>query len=320
MSFTVIVSAGVPQEWLGPLVDAGPVLVTAGTGGWGHDELVRQASQADAVLATLADRVDAKVLEAGAGRLQVVANIAVGYDNIDVARAATLGIAVCNTPGVLDEATADVAMLLVLSACRLGNEAEQALREGSWPGWELTGYLGKDLYGSVLGLIGYGRIAQALERRASGFGMEVRHTARRPTGQPGYVADLDALVAGADVVSVHVPLSDQTRGLLDARRIGLMKPGSVLVNTARGAVVDEDALADALESGHLWAAGLDVYSAEPQVPSRLLKAPRTVLLPHIGSATYGARRRMTEMACGAIVDVLQGRRPPNLVVPNPGGR
>jgi glyoxylate reductase len=311
----VIVPAGIPEEWLEALVCAGYVLEPPVADCWAHEDLVKQASEADALLTTLGERVDAAVLEAGAGRLRVVANIAVGYDNIDVRRATSLGIAVCNTPGVLDDATADLTMLLVLNACRLGNGAEQELRRGAWPGWQLTGFLGKDLTGAVMGLVGYGQIAQAVERRAAGFGMEVRHNARRPTGKPGYVADLDTLLAQADIVSLHVPLTEQTRGLLDARRIALMKKGSVLVNTARGAVVDEEALVDALESGHLWAAGLDVYSSEPEVPARLLQAPRTVLLPHIGSATHGTRKRMTEMACRAIVDVLQGRRPQNVVPP-----
>lgn len=315
MSARALVSAGVPLDWLGPLRLAGYELVVAPVPSWDHAILVDEVAGADALLATLNDRVDAEVLEAGAaGRLRVVANIAVGFDNIDIGRAGGLGIAVCNTPGVLDAATADVAMLLVLSACRLASEAEQVLRSGQWQGWQLTGFLGKDLEGATLGLVGYGRIARAVARRARGFGMEVAHHARHDTGAPGFVPDLNVLLAISDVVSLHVPLTAETQKLIDAGRITLMKKGAVLVNTSRGAVLDEDALADALTSGHLAAAGLDVFQGEPTVAPRLLQAPHLILLPHIGSATYGTRRRMTEMACQAICDVLAGRQPANLVV------
>lgn len=310
----VVVCDGVPLEWLAPLRTAGFELVTGPEGGWDQREWTAEAAAADALLVTVRQRVDAAILEAGAAaRLKVVATIAVGVDNIDIQRAWELGIAVCNTPGALDAATADVAMLLVLSACRQAPDAERALRAGTWRGWELTGFLGKDLEGATLGLVGYGRIARALERRALGFSMHVLHHARHATGQPGYVAELDVLLAQADVVSLHVPLTDETAGLFNAARLCVMRPGSVLVNTARGAVVDEEALAQALESGHLSAAGLDVFVGEPHISPRLLAAPHLVLLPHIGSATFGARQRMTAMACHAIAQVLRGREPANSV-------
>jgi glyoxylate reductase len=254
------------------------------------------------------------VLRAGAaGRLKVVGNAAVGYDNVDLGAARSTGIAVCNTPGVLDKTTADLAFLLILAASRLASDAERDLRAGQWGGWGFMDYLSQDVHGGVLGLVGYGRIAREVARRAEGFDMEVLHHSRTDTGLPGYVAELDELLAAADVVSLHVPLTDSTRHLIGARELTLMKPTAVLVNTARGPVVDEEALVDALESDGIFAAGLDVYDGEPTVNPRLLAAPRTVLLPHIGSSTTETRTRMAQLAAQGIADVLAGRTPPNLV-------
>jgi glyoxylate reductase len=282
--------------------------------GGDHEALCAAAARADAIVCALSTPIDAAVLSAGAlGRLRVVANIAVGYDNIDVSAARRHHVAICNTPGVLNSATADVAMLLILAACRGATAAEASLRDGQWHGFELTGYLGVDLVGARLGLVGFGGIGQAVAARAAAFDMQVRHHARRATGRPGYVADLDALLSDSDVVSIHVPLSLATRGLLSAERISLMPRGSVIVNTARGGIVDEDALADALISGHLAGAGLDVYTGEPNVSPKLLAAPRLTLLPHIGSATWATRKSMTRLACQGAVDVLAGRTPDNLV-------
>src|SRR5688572_7429635 len=198
-------------------------------------------------------------------RLKVVANVAVGYDNVDVEAATRAGIAVCNTPGVLDETTADLAFLLILSASRLSSTAEADLRNDRWHGWGINQYLGRDVHGATLGVVGYGRIGQAVARRAEGFGMRVLHHTRHDTGVEGWTNDLDALLAESDVVSLHVPLNDETRHLVDARRLGLMKSTAVLVNTARGPVVDEEALAAALEDGSIFAAGIDVYEKEPEV-------------------------------------------------------
>ena len=234
----------------------------------------------------------ADVIAAGVPRLAAIANVAVGYDNIDVAAAASHGVVVTNTPGLLDETTADTAFALILAACRRTTDAEASVARRAWTGWALDGFLGVDVHGAELGLVGYGRIARAVARRARGFGMRVRHHARRPTGEDGYVASLDELLATADVVSLHVPLTPETHHLIDARRLALMKPTAVLVNTARGPVVDEVALADALESGRLFAAGLDVYDGEPTVHPRLLAAPHLTLFPHIGSATRATRVAM----------------------------
>ncbi len=244
-----------------------------------------------------------------------MATVSVGYDNIDVAAATRAGVVVCNTPGVLAETTADLAFALILAASRVLSDSERDLRRGGWKRWELDGYLGRDVYGATLGLVGYGRIGQAVARRAEGFSMRVIHTDLAPTGLPGYVETLDDLLAEADVVSVHVPLTPETRHLIDARRLALMKPTAVLVNTARGPVVDEEALAAALESGSLFAAGIDVYEQEPNVHPRLLGAPRAVLLPHIGSASSATRLAMANLATSAVADVLAGGRPPNTVNP-----
>jgi glyoxylate reductase len=312
----VLVVAQLPADWLEPLRTAGLDVTVAPNLAGDHDALSAAAASADAIVCALSTPIDDAVLSAGAvGRLRVVANIAVGYDNIDVSAARRHGVLVCNTPGVLDSATADVTMLLILAACRGATAAEASLRHGEWHGFELTGYLGMDLAGARLGLVGFGGIGQAVAARAAAFGMHVRHHARRPTGRPGYVPDLDALLSASDVVSIHVPLSAETRGLLSAERIGRMPRGGVVVNTARGGIVDEDALADALISGHLSGAGLDVFAGEPNVSERLLAAPRLTVLPHIGSATWATRQAMARLACEGVVEVLAGRTPANLVGP-----
>ena len=306
-------TAQMPKDWFEPLERAGHDIVL-GEGRLDYRGLVGAAREVDAIVSVLTDSIDAAVLQSGSlGSLRVVANIAVGYDNIDVQRAGELGICVCNTPGVLDAATADIAMFLILACLRRASAAERTLRSGGWTGWGLTNFLGSDLEGSTLGLVGYGRIARAVQRRANGFDMQVLHHTRHDSGEPGYMADLDELVSASDVLSVHVPLNSATRGLIDARRLRLVRSGGVVVNTARGGIVDEDALADALESGELASAGLDVYEGEPHVSARLLSAPNLILLPHIGSATWGTRSKMALLACEDVCRVLDGRTPLNPV-------
>jgi glyoxylate reductase len=277
-------------------------------------ELEAGAADTDGIVCLLTDRIDAAVLRAGAGgRLKVVANAAVGYDNIDVEAAHALGITVCNTPGVLDATTADLAFLLILAATRGTTEAERDLRAGRWTGWGFNTHLAHDVHGATLGLVGYGRIGQAVARRADGFGMEVLHTTRTDTGLHGWVATLPELLESADILSLHVPLTESTRHLIGAAELALMKPTAVLINTARGAVIDEEALCDALESGTIAGAGLDVFDGEPVVNPRLLAAPGITLLPHIGSATIGTRTSMARLAAQGVCDVLSGRIPPNAV-------
>lgn len=311
----VLVTRRLPDGGLDPLVAAGHDLVQrADDTPFTPDELRVAVADVDAVVCLLTDRIDVAVLDAGAaGRLQVVANVAVGYDNVDVRAAHERGIAVTNTPGVLDETTADLAFLLILGAARLASDAERDLRSGVWDGWEITEYLGVDVHGATLGVVGFGRIGQAVARRAAGFGMQVMHHTRHDTGIPGWTDDLDGLLATADFVSLHTPLADETRHLIDARRLALMKRTAVLINTARGPVVDEAALADALHEGRLFAAGIDVYEREPEVHPRLVTAPRAMLLPHLGSASVGTRTRMAQLACEGAIAVLAGDAPSNLV-------
>ncbi|MGO8862529.1 MAG: 2-hydroxyacid dehydrogenase [Acidimicrobiales bacterium] len=298
-----------------PLRAAGHEVVTGGDDvPLGPNELVHMAPQFDGVVCHLTDRIDSEILRAGrAGRLRVVANVAVGYDNIDVTTARALGIAVCNTPGVLDATTADLAFLLILAATRGSTAAEADLRHGRWGGFGFATHLAHDVHDATLGLVGYGRIGRAVAQRAVGFDMEVLHTSRSNTGLPGYIADLGELLARSDIVSLHVPLTDSTHHLIGAAELARMKPTGVIVNTARGPVIDENALANALHDGRIYGAGLDVFDGEPSVNPRLLSAPRVTLLPHIGSATVGTRTAMARLASQGVCDVLEGRTPPNLV-------
>lgn len=315
---TVAVTAALPSGGTDPLIAAGLDVVQLDDRG--PASLRDAAGSADALITQLTDRIDAEVLDAGRSRLQVVANVAAGYDNIDIVHASQLGIAVCNTPGVLDETTAELAFALALMARRRTSDAERALRSGRWGGWDINGFLGHDLAGATMGIVGWGQIGRAVGRRAEAFGMDVVHTARTPTGHRGYLPTLDELVSRADVVSLHVPLTKDTRHLIGAAQLAAMRPGAVLVNTSRGPVVDEAALAAALHSGTVFGAGLDVYEDEPTVHPRLLDAPGVVLLPHIGSATVATRTAMARTACASVVDVLAGRPAAAIVHPTPRPR
>jgi glyoxylate reductase len=309
----VLVTRQLPTGGLDPLVEAGHEIVQRPDDEpLTRDQLRAAASEVDAIISVLTDQIDATVI-AGAPGLRVVANVAVGHDNIDLQAARRAGVAVCNTPGVLDETTADLAFALILAASRLLGQAERDLRAGRWAGWGVGQYLGQDVHGATLGVVGYGRIGRAVARRGEGFGMRVLHHSRRPTGAPGYVGDLDDLLGRSDVVTLHLPLGDGTRGLVDHKRLAAMRPTAVLVNTSRGPVVDEEALAVALEEGRIFAAGLDVFEHEPAVHPRLLAAPRVVLTPHIGSASVATRTRMTRMAAEGVRAVLEGKEPRNLV-------
>jgi len=246
--------------------------------------------------------------------LRVLAQCAVGYDNIDLAAATRRGIPVTNTPGVLTESTADLAWALILAVARRFKEGQEMIARGEWTGWGPTQLLGLELNGSTLGILGAGRIGQAVGLRGVGFGMTILYTDAEP--QPAFEeatgasrVDLAHLLAESDVVTVHVPSTPETRGLFDRERFSLMKPGAVFVNTARGDVVDEKALLEAVEAGRLAGAGLDVFSREPQVPPELVAHPRIVCLPHIGSATTFTRRAMAELAVRNARAVLEGKPP-----------
>jgi glyoxylate reductase len=265
-----------------------------------------ELSDADALICLLLDRIDASVL-ARAPKLRIVANCAVGYDNVDVAACTAAGVAVTNTPDVLTEATAELAFALILAAARRLPEGERLIRGGAWPGWRLDQLLGVELAGKTLGIVGMGRIGRAVARRAEAFGMRVIGAGRGDS--------IDDVFAAADVVSLHCPLTPATRGLVNAGRLAAMKPTAILVNTARGALVDEGALVDALRAGRIFAAALDVYAHEPEIDPRLLDCPRLILAPHIGSATTETRTQMAQLCADAVIDVLAGRRPRHLVNP-----
>jgi glyoxylate reductase len=265
-------------------------------------------SQAQALICAPTQRVDAAA-QARMPHLRVIAVAGAGSDAVDHAAAEARGIPVLTAGEPLVETTADLAFGLIIAASRLMGDAEAKLRGGSWEGWRFVERdFGRDVHGATLGLVGFGSIGRAVARRAGGFEMTVLHHTRHPTNEPGWVEDLDELLAASDIVSLHVPLAESTRHLIDRRRIGLLKPSAVLVNTARGAVVDEEALADALHERRLFAAGIDVYEDEPRPSARLLSAPHAVLLPHIGSATLRTREAMLRRAAekvGVVLDELE---------------
>ena len=274
-------------------------------------KLLAGVSEAEGLLCLLTERVDAELL-AHAPRLRVVANCAVGYDNVDLAAAAARGIVVTNTPDVLTESSADLAFALMLAAARRVVEGDRFVRSGRWRGWRPDQLLGCDVHGATLGIIGLGRIGSAVARRARGFGMRILYwnhrRLRRPAGGARY-ASLRRLLATSDFVSIHVPLSATTRHLIGARELALMKPTAILVNTSRGPVVDERALVMALVERRIGAAGLDVFEREPAVPAALRALPNVVLTPHVASATTATRTAMALLAARNLAAVLANRAP-----------
>jgi glyoxylate reductase len=267
-----------------------------------HDVLRQRAARVDGLLALLTDRVDAALIES-CPDLRVISNYAVGSDNVDLEAAAARGIPVGITPDVLTEATADLAFAGLLAAARRLPEALAAVREGRWQTWEPDWLLGHDVHGATLGILGYGRIGQAVARRAEGFSMRILATPRVP---------LDELLAQSDAVTLHVPLTSETRHLIDADALARMKSTAILVNTARGGVVDQEALARALHRGEIAGATLDVTDPEPLPPDHpLLDAPNLLVLPHIGSATHTARERMADLAVDNLLAGLAGKPLPH---------
>jgi glyoxylate reductase len=271
-----------------------------------RDELLRRVHDASALLPILGDRVDKELLDA-APRLRIVANHAVGYDNVDVPACTARGVWITNTPDVLTDATADLAWALILALARRLREGERMLRAGEFRGWAPTMLLGRELRGRTLGILGYGRIGRAVARRAEGFGMRVLFTAR------GGGVPFEELLQHSDVLSIHCPLNAKTRHLIGPSELLQMKRGALLINTARGPIVDEAALVAALESGHLGGAALDVFENEPTVHPGLVGRDDVVLLPHLGSATQETRERMARIALEQIERVMRGERPTTAV-------
>jgi glyoxylate reductase len=284
-------------------------------------EALRQAVKGKTgMICLVTDRIDAQVLEAGAA-LKVVANVAVGYDNIDVQAATQRGIVVTNTPGVLTETTADLTWGLLLSIARRIPEGDRYVRAGKWREWKLMFLLGRDIYGQTLGIIGMGRIGREVARRARGFGMRILYHNRHRL-ESAVEAELGAtwvelstLLQQADFVSLHVPLTADTMHLIGEAELRLMQPTAYLINTARGPVVDEQALIHALQEGWIAGAALDVFEHEPQVPQALRALENVVMVPHIGSASVATRTRMAVMAARNLLAVLRGERPPHVVNP-----
>ena len=309
----VFVTRSLPDPGVEPLRAAGfDVEVHDGEMPPDPDALRRGAREADALLTTLADRIDADLLDA-CQRLRVVANYAVGFDNVDVVAARARGIEVTTTPDVLTDATADLTWALLLAAARQLGRGDRMVRAGQWQGWAPTQLLGQPLGGRVLGIVGLGAIGTAVARRALGFGMRIVYANRSPIA-PELAIELGAerlsveeLVRTADVVSLHAPLNAESRHLIDADALSAMKPTAILVNTARGALVDEAALVDALRVGRPAAAGLDVFEREPALTAGLTALDNVVLAPHLGSATTEARAEMARLCCDNIVAVLSGR-------------
>lgn len=317
----VFITRRLPPAGLAPLREADlDLVVREADDPIDRDELLGAVRGASAIVTLLTDRVDEALLDAAGAQLRIVANYAVGYDNIDVSACSARAVAVANTPDVLTEATADQALMLMLAVARRVREAHALVVSGSWTGWQPLQLIGREVGGATLGVVGLGRIGRAVARRARGFGMTVLYHNRRPDREAeaelgARLVELEELFASSDVVSLHVPLDASTRHLVSAAALARMKRGAILVNTSRGAIVDEAALVAALRDGKLWGAGLDVFEHEPRVHPGLLELDNVVLTPHTGSATAVARTAMARLASEAVVAALTGRAAANVLNP-----
>jgi glyoxylate reductase len=321
MSYRVYVTSTIPKAALEKLAKIANVQHWVGSGSLPHDKLIKLVKDIDGLYCLLADTIDAEILDA-APHLKVISNQAVGYDNIDIAHATRKGIPVGNTPGVLSATTADLAFGLLIAVARKIAESDRYIRAGHWKmAWQPGFMLGQDIHDTTLGIIGLGRIGYEMAKRGKGFNMRILYNNKRR--QPMVeeelgvqFASLSDLLAESDFVSLHVPLNESTHKLIGEKELSMMKPTSILINTSRGAVLDQLALYEALKSGHIAGAGLDVMEREP-IPEddRLLTLENIVLTPHIGSATVATRTRMAVMAAENLIAGLMGKRLPNLVNP-----
>lgn len=286
-----------------------------------REQLAAAMQDCDVLVPTVTDRIEADLIGGASERLGLIANFGAGTEHIDLAAAAARRILVTNTPGVFTDDTADIAMAGIIGVPRRIREGTGLIRSGKWTGWAPSGLLGRKLAGKVLGIVGMGRIGQAVAHRARAFGLEIAYYNRKPLPEAlermlgaRFVGDVDSLMAEADILTLHCPLTEDTRHLVDARRIALMKAGSSIINTARGELIDQEALIAALESGHLAGAGLDVYPDEPNVDPRLIAHPNVMTLPHIGSATAEGREDSGHKVIANIRMWADGHRPPDQVL------
>jgi glyoxylate reductase len=320
----VLVTRRLPQEALDRIEARCDMTLYAGEGAMPRDQLLTEVAGKAGAVTLLTDRVDDEFLDAAGPQLKIVANYAVGFDNIDVGACTRHGVLASNTPEVLTETTADTAFALMLAAARRITEGDRFLRSGAPWIWGPLMMLGQDIHHAILGVVGFGRIGQALARRARGFGMRIiyydmyRPPAEVEQALAAEYRDLEDLLREADFVSLHTSLTPQTRHLINAGNLARMKPTAVLVNTSRGPVIDEQALARALERGQIFAAGLDVFEAEPDVHPELLACDNAVLIPHLGSATVNTRLAMANLAVDNLLAALEDRHPPTLLNPEAG--
>ena len=312
----VLITRRLPASVLARVEAACDVDLYRGAGAIPRGELLDRVAGKQALMCLLTDRIDGEVLDAAGASLKIVANIAVGYDNLDCAAARARGIVLTNTPDVLTEATADFTWALILSAMRRVPEGERLVRRGEWTGWALDFMLGSDLRGKQLGIIGLGRIGRAVASRAAAFGMRVSYATLddvmmgAPADPVWTPLNLDVLLSSSDVVSLHVPLTSATRHMIDRRALARMRRTAYLINTSRGPVIDEGALAWALGEGLIAGAALDVYEHEPVIHAGLLSLENVVLAPHLGSATIETRTAMADLAASNVLAVLAGQPPP----------
>jgi len=283
--------------------------------------LVAAVQECDVLVPSVTDTIDAELIAAAGERLKLIANFGAGVNHIDLRAARARGIVVTNTPGVLTEDTADMTMALILAVPRRLAEGEKLVRSGQWKGWSPGGMLGHRIGGKALGIVGMGRIGQAVARRARAFGLSIHYHNRHRLPEQveaelgaTFHADLDTMLGQIDILTIHTPLNDASRDLIDARRIGLLGPHVYLINASRGGIVDEEAMIDALESGRLAGAGLDVWRFEPQIDPRLLALPNVVMTPHMGSATFEGRQATGEKVIANIRFWADGHRPPDQVL------
>lgn len=286
-----------------------------------RDDLITAMADCDVLVPTVTDQIDAEMIASAPERLKLIASFGAGVDHIDLAAARARKILVTNTPGVFTEDTADMTMALILSVPRRLAEGEKLMRSGKWEGWKPSGMLGHCIGGKKLGIIGMGRIGQAVARRASGFGLSIVYHNRRQlppaveeSFNASYIADLDELIQTCDIITIHCPHTPETHELINAERIAMMKSSTYLINTARGDLIDENALIEALQQEKISGAGLDVYAQEPTVDERLLALKNVVLLPHMGSATFEGREASGERVIANIRVWADGHRPPDQVL------